>query len=182
MKAWFDYLILGLIGVSTILLAFENPLSDPTNETFHILSKIDAVITVIFTLEALIKIISRGLICNGQRSYLLATWNVLDLFIVVVSVLSIAFAHLGLNALKAIRMLRILRPLRLIQKNKSLKIAVTSLVGSLPAIMRLFAILSFFTFIMGILATTLFAGKFYSCALDHIELYNILVHDQIYTD
>jgi hypothetical protein len=124
-------------------------------------------------MEAVVKIISRGFVCNGPRSYLLSAWNILDLVIVFVSVLSIAFAHLGLQALKAIRMLRVLRPLRLIQKNKSLKIAVTSLIGSLPAISRLYAILWFFTFIMGILGTTLFAGKFHSCTLDHIELYNV---------
>jgi hypothetical protein len=167
-------MILGFIAVSTVLLAFENPLNDHESGYYYVLIYIDNTMTAIFVLEAIVKIIDRGLICNGERSYLLNAWNVLDLTIVAVSVLSIVFAHLELGALKAIRMLRVLRPLRLIQKNKSLKIAVMSLIGSLPAIVRLYVILMFFQFIMGILGTTLFAGKFHYCTIDHIEFYNVV--------
>jgi hypothetical protein len=136
-QSWFDTLILGFIVVSTILLAFENPLRDPNTNSVTILFYIDIVMTAVFLAEMVVKIIALGLLCNGPESYLRVSWNVLDFLIVLVSLLSIIFSHLDLSFLKAIRMLRILRPLRLISHNKSLKIAVTSLMNSLPNIVLL---------------------------------------------
>jgi hypothetical protein len=171
-KAWFDFVILAFIVVSTILLAFENPLSDPDSQLLRVLFYIDILMTSVFLLEMTIKIISMGFMCNGPKSYMQISWNVLDFAIVSVSLLSLIFSHLDLAFLKAIRMLRILRPLRLISRNKSLKIAVTSLINGLPQIMILQVNLFFFIFMVSILGTTLFAGKFYHCAIDHIPLYS----------
>jgi hypothetical protein len=164
--------ILAFIAASTILLAFENPLGDKTTQLVKVLFYIDIFMTSVFLAEMIVKIISHGFMCNGSKSYMQISWNVLDFCIVSVSLLSIIFSHLDLAFLKAIRMLRILRPLRLISRNKSLKIAVTSLINGLPEIMILQVNLFFFIFMVGILGTTLFAGKFYHCEIDHIPLYN----------
>ena len=128
--------------------------------------------TFVFLSELIIKIIASGFICNGPKSYMRTSWNVMDFFIVFVSIISICFSHLDLSFLKAFRMLRILRPLRLIQRNKSLKLAVTSLINSMPAIIRLEVILIFFMFLMGTLCSTLLGGKFYACRIGHISFYD----------
>ena len=67
-------------------------------------------------------------------------------------------------------MLRILRPLRLISRNKGLKLSITCLINSIPNIVNLLLIVIFFIFLMAILGTTLFAGKFYRCYTDSISL------------
>ena len=46
--------------------------------------------TIIFTLEALLKIIAVGLIFNKKTSYLRSPWNVLDFGIVVSAIISLA--------------------------------------------------------------------------------------------
>jgi hypothetical protein len=37
MARWFDIFILGLIGISSVALAFENPLNDPEGTTAKVL-------------------------------------------------------------------------------------------------------------------------------------------------
>jgi hypothetical protein len=99
------------------------------------LGKIDYVMTIIFVLEMCIKIIAMGFVKNGEKSYLLDSWNILDFIIVVCSLLSLLLsAWIDIAYLKVFRMLRILRPLRLINRQKQLKLAITSLMKSIPDI------------------------------------------------
>ena len=63
----FDYLILLFIILSSILLILQNPLSDPNNYYYYILN---LVISVVFLIEAVMKIIALGFIFNGKDSYL----------------------------------------------------------------------------------------------------------------
>ena len=67
-------------------------------------------------------------------------------------------------------MLRILRPLRLISRNKGLKLSITSLINSAPSIANLMVIVAFCIFLLGILGTTLFSGKFYKCTDSHLDV------------
>ena len=61
----FDNLILLLIVVSTLALAFENPLSDPDSTMLKILKQLDFYFTLIFIEESSLKIMTRGLLFNG---------------------------------------------------------------------------------------------------------------------
>ena len=63
------------IVISTVTLAFEEPLEDPNSEKRIIIGLIDYVTTTIFTIEALLKIIALGFLFNGKRSYLRDSWN-----------------------------------------------------------------------------------------------------------
>jgi hypothetical protein len=154
---------------STVLLAVETPLDDPCSQKTYNMAILDDIMTAVFTLEMTIKIVALGLVRNGPESYLRVGWNVLDFFIVMSSVLTIAFSGLGLNVLKSLRLFRVLRPLRLISRNKELKLAITSLLNSIPAIINLLLIVAFFEFLMGILGTTLFKGKFYRCEAEAVH-------------
>ena len=160
---WFDRLILFFIVVSTIMLAIESPLDDPESNFVKVLGYIDYVMTAIFFCEMCVKIIALGFVANGKDSYIKNGWNVLDFLIVAASVFGVIFSEYELSFLKALRMLRILRPLRLISRNKSLKLAITSLINSIPDIVNLLIITTFFILMISILCTTLLAGKFYGC-------------------
>ncbi len=50
------------------------------------MADIDIALTVIFTFEAVAKIISYGLLNCGSKSYLRNPWNVLDFLVVLVTV------------------------------------------------------------------------------------------------
>jgi hypothetical protein len=61
---------MGCIIFSSILLAIESPLMDPDSMIFLILGYFDYVMTAIFAVEMVIKIIVFGFLLNGKESYL----------------------------------------------------------------------------------------------------------------
>ena len=74
--------------------------------------------------EAVAKIVAKGLFFNGSESYLRESTNILDFIIVVPSVFSMLPIKMELSIFKIIRMFRLLRPLRFIGKNENLKISI----------------------------------------------------------
>jgi len=60
----FENFIVFLIIVSSIMLVADNPLNNKEDKLMQVLSSIDIVITCLFIMEALIKIIAKGLLFN----------------------------------------------------------------------------------------------------------------------
>ena len=130
----------------------------------------DIVSTVIFTLEVVIKVISAGLLFNGKKSYLRKFWNILDFFVVFISITSLCLSDDSqLGVLKILRMGRLFRPLRVISRNEGLRISIQALVVSLPAMLRLMMIVGLFFIIFAIMGITLFKGFFEMCDTSQIK-------------
>lgn len=70
--------------------------------------------------------------------------------------------------MKALRTLRVLRPLRMVSRVRGLRIAITSLIMAIPAVVNLQLAILFFLFILSILHMTLFGGRFWHCNFDHL--------------
>jgi hypothetical protein len=90
----FEDTVMVLIVLSSILLAVDNPLSDPKSQQAKIISYIDAAFTVLFTIEASIKIIAKGFAYNKMgpiEPYIKSAWNILDFVVVVASLLDLIF-------------------------------------------------------------------------------------------
>lgn len=154
--------------MSTILLAIDNPLDDPDSLKQKILGILDIVMTSVFSFEAIIKISVFGFLFNGKKSYLQELWNVLDIFVVTVSLLSYLPIDAELSFYRAMRLLRIMRPLRMIQRNQGLKVAVKSLINVLPEVFSL-AVISVLTMgLLAVLGMNLYKGTFYSCNLANV--------------
>jgi len=152
--------------ISTVTLAFDSPMVDPNSTQTTVLGYIDSIMSSFFYCECIIKIIALGFAMCGKQSYIRDTWNILDFTIVMSALISMIANDDSLKAIKSLRVLRVLRPLRLLNKNRGLKLAITSLFNSLPAIMNLLLIMFFFVFLLGILSMTLFAGGMYYCVVD----------------
>ena len=106
-----------LIIVSTVTLALESPLDDPNGLKIQRLKFIDLIMTFIFTIEVIVKIIAYGFVNAGKTSYLRDAWNVLDFMIVAAALIDIAAGDaVNIGVFKALRILKILRPLRLIAR------------------------------------------------------------------
>jgi len=159
----FDRIILIMIVISSVLLAMENPLNDPDSNFNFILFYLDATFTTFFALECVIKILSYGLFFNGEDSYLKSSYNLLDFFIVLISILSLSFEDADLGFLKILRLLRILRPLRVISRNEGLKIALSALFMAMPNIINVSIVSALFMMIFSIIGVFYFNGRFYKC-------------------
>lgn len=129
---------------------------------------LDILITSFFTFELLLKSISLGLVLD-KGTYLRETWNKLDCFIVVFSIIELTLTDFNLSAIKVFRVLRILRPLKLIKHNLSMKLVVSSLLESIVALINVGVVLLIVWVMFAILGVSLFGGKFYSCENDLID-------------
>ena len=125
--SFFNHFILASIMVNSFVLAatdYEYRL-DPEYESEWAVrqEKVDILFTVIFVLEAFLKMLAMGIYFH-KHSYLKDSWNVLDFVIVLISIVSILPIGLKQNSLKGLRVFRILRPLKSIQQMPALKLHV----------------------------------------------------------
>ena len=166
----YDNIIILAILVSTISLSIDSPLNDPNSDLSLTTWFIDIAMTIVFTIEALTKIVVLGFLFNGKQSYLRDYWSIIDFLTVVTSLASFFGPResTGLSFFKVFRVIRFLRPLRIIQKNPGLKIAVQSLINAMPGIFNLLIICGSFLIIFAILGVNVFKGVFYSCDMSNI--------------
>ena len=125
----FDNSVILVILISSLLLALDDPMTSQKNP---FLLYLDIIITVIFTFEALVKIIVYGLILNGPGSYLRSASNCLDLIVIFFSaIVYLPSASRSFEKVKVLRVIRVLRPLKLIIKNDDLKMAINAMFNSI---------------------------------------------------
>mmetsp|Transcript_23030 Transcript_23030/g.22378 ORF Transcript_23030/g.22378 Transcript_23030/m.22378 type:complete len:238 (-) Transcript_23030:2853-3566(-) len=165
---FFDNGILMLIFLSSVLLAIDNPLDDPNGQKKFILGIFDYILTAAFTIECILKIIVFGFLFNHSDSYLRQGWNQMDFIIVTISLISLAMTDIDLNIIKLLRLLRILKPLRMISRNENLKLAVQSLLNSIPGVLNVMIISLLILILFGILGVNFYKGRFFYCNMDFI--------------
>jgi voltage-dependent calcium channel L type alpha-1D len=168
----FDKVVLVLIVISTITLLMDNPLDDPNSQKVRSLVIIDGIMTFIFTMEMILKVIAIGFVAQ-EGAYLRNGWNVLDFIIVVISILGYFTSGSGFKGLKALRALRGLRPLRMINRAPGLKVVVNSLIAAIPDVCNVAAICFLFLLIFGIFGVSTFKGQFHTCEGDSFDIFSL---------
>jgi hypothetical protein len=156
---------MGLIGVSSFKLAADTYYNSlpPTNNVIIISEYINLFLNFAFLFECVVKITALGFVMDNG-SYLRETWNQLDLFIVVTSMLDMALSGVDLPIIKILRLLRTLRPLRVISHNVAMKLIVASLLESVGAIFNVVIVVLAVWLMFAIFAINIFAGKFFYCS------------------
>lgn len=81
-----------LILISSLTLVMDGPLSNPNSSFIVNVGYLDNVFTVLFTIEATVKIIALGFIFNspklssrGYEPYIRNPWNIIDFVVVLAS-------------------------------------------------------------------------------------------------
>ena len=142
--------------VATILLAGvvvgAQTYTNFAQENAQILTFLDRLILIIFTLEASIKILGQG---KNPFNYFKNPWNVFD-FLIVTACLIEPFLNLGGAFLPVLRLARILRVLRLVTAIPKLQLLVTCLLKSLPSMFYVSILLFLLFYIYGAMAVFLF--------------------------
>uniref|UniRef100_A0A8B9W0R9 Voltage-dependent L-type calcium channel subunit alpha n=1 Tax=Anas zonorhyncha TaxID=75864 RepID=A0A8B9W0R9_9AVES len=116
---WFTNFILLFILLSSISLAAEDPIRA---ESFRnqILGYFDIGFTSVFTVEIVLKMTAYGAFLH-KGSFCRNSFNILDLLVVAVSLISMGIESSTISVVKILRVLRVLRPLRAINRAKGLK-------------------------------------------------------------
>ncbi|RLO05257.1 hypothetical protein DYB28_000251 [Aphanomyces astaci] len=165
---WFDRLIVFMVLANTLILSlvdYSDPWANGPNPTKRgniIIAHANDVALIIFSAEALVKIIALGI--TGPFSYTLDNWNKLDALVVITGLASKVLESLDRDSVVGIaqlRMLRILRPLRTLHSVPGLKVLVNSVLSSLPALFNVTILLGFSYLVFAILGMDVWSGTYH---------------------
>ncbi|XP_063630082.1 muscle calcium channel subunit alpha-1-like isoform X3 [Cydia splendana] len=159
----FGNIILICIMFSSAMLAAEDPL-DAQQKGFRnwLLSQFDVFFTGIFTLELFLKLVTYGLILH-EGAFLRSAFNVLDMLVVCVSLISMCFKSGSISVVKILRVFRVLRPLRAINRAKGLKYVVKCVIVAIKTIGNIMLVTYLLQFMFAVVGVQLFKGKFFRC-------------------
>ncbi|KAM8979228.1 voltage-dependent L-type calcium channel subunit alpha-1C isoform 20-T20 [Sarcophilus harrisii] len=157
----FTNLILFFILLSSISLAAEDPVRHNSFRN-QILFHFDIVFTTIFTIEIALKMTAYGAFLH-KGSFCRNYFNILDLLVVSVSLISFGIQSSAINVVKILRVLRVLRPLRAINRAKGLKHVVQCVFVAIRTIGNIVIVTTLLQFMFACIGVQLFKGKLYTC-------------------
>uniref|UniRef100_A0A674ISU2 Voltage-dependent L-type calcium channel subunit alpha n=1 Tax=Terrapene triunguis TaxID=2587831 RepID=A0A674ISU2_9SAUR len=153
----FTNLILFFILLSSISLAAEDPVKHYSFRN-QILGNADYVFTSIFTLEIILKMTAYGAFLH-KGSFCRNYFNILDLLVVSVSLISFGIQSSAINVVKILRVLRVLRPLRAINRAKGLKHVVQCVFVAIRTIGNIVIVTTLLQFMFACIGVQLFKGE-----------------------
>uniref|UniRef100_A0A7M4FMU5 Voltage-dependent L-type calcium channel subunit alpha n=1 Tax=Crocodylus porosus TaxID=8502 RepID=A0A7M4FMU5_CROPO len=158
----FTNLILVFIMLSSISLAAEDPIRSHSFRN-NILGYADYVFTSMFTFEIILKMTTFGAFLH-KGSFCRNYFNLLDLLVVGVSLVSFGIQSSAISVVKILRVLRVLRPLRAINRAKGLKHVVQCVFVAIRTIGNIMIVTTLLQFMFACIGVQLFKGKFYRCS------------------
>jgi hypothetical protein len=93
-----------------------------------------------------------------ETAYLRNFSNIVDFLVVIIGLIDI-IGFKSVNYLRTLRALRSIRPIRIITKNRNLKLIVTCLINSIPAMANVLLVCAVFVFIYALLGINLFKDE-----------------------
>ena len=139
--------IVGLIVFNAVTLGLET--SDSLMARWgSLLHAVDALVLAVFVVELGIKLYAQGL------RFFRSAWNVFDFVVVGIALLPAS------GPLSVLRALRVLRVLRLISLVPRLRFVVEALLGAVPGIAAIGALMLLLYYVFAVMATGLFGDRF----------------------
>uniref|UniRef100_A0A8C2AEQ2 Voltage-dependent L-type calcium channel subunit alpha n=1 Tax=Cyprinus carpio TaxID=7962 RepID=A0A8C2AEQ2_CYPCA len=160
----FTNLILIFIMLSSVSLAAEDPIRNFSARNI-VLGYFDYAFTAIFTVEILLKMTAFGAFLH-KGAFCRNYFNLLDLLVVGVSLVSFGIQSSAISVVKILRILRVLRPLRAINRAKGLKHVVQCVFVAIRTIGNIMIVTTLLQFMFACIGVQLFKGKFYRCSDD----------------
>ncbi|XP_053515504.1 voltage-dependent L-type calcium channel subunit alpha-1S [Artibeus jamaicensis] len=158
---WFTNFILLFIMLSSAALAAEDPIRAESMRN-QILGYFDIGFTSVFTVEIILKMTTYGAFLH-KGSFCRNYFNLLDLLVVAVSLVSMRLESSSISVVKILRVLRVLRPLRAINRAKGLKHVVQCVFVAIRTIGNIVLVTTLLQFIFACIGVQLFKGKFFYC-------------------
>lgn len=132
--------------------------------TDKLLDNIFIFYNVIFLIEMIAKIISKGLIFN-KKSYFRKGWNVLDGFVTIYAILEWIFPNM--DKASTLRVFRILKIVKQIDNYQGIRRLITAVILSLPTLGSVLLFLGFVFVVFATFGTQLFSGVYYNRCRNH---------------
>jgi voltage-gated sodium channel len=147
----FNYFIFLLIFLSAVVIGLET-YPRFSRQYQPVLSLIDQLIILFFTIEITLKIIS-----NGKRPWLYFSdpWNIFDFIIVAICLIPFEDTHY----FAVFRILRVLRIFRMIAVLPKLKLIITALLKSIPSMGYVIMLIGILFYVYAITGVFVFGEK-----------------------
>lgn len=120
----------------------------------YLLGITEPIYAVLFTAEALVKIIAQGFILS-KKTYLRDPWNLLDFAVVITALLSFSP---DISSVSILRAFRLFKPLRNLQVFPSMRLLIRTLVASADRLRFLIIFYFFVIMIFAIIGVNLMQG------------------------
>eukprot|EP01062_Namystynia_karyoxenos_P062590 TRINITY_DN5548_c0_g1_i4.p1 TRINITY_DN5548_c0_g1~~TRINITY_DN5548_c0_g1_i4.p1 ORF type:complete len:2618 (+),score=778.93 TRINITY_DN5548_c0_g1_i4:77-7930(+) len=158
----FHTAVFAVVVVSSIMVAFL-PLRDawtksPDRPSWVLVSEV--IFVVLFSSEALVKIIANTFYADREESYWASHWNKIDFCVIWAQIAALLFP-----GVKGFFLARAVRPLRIINHIEGLQIFLSALVASSGTFVNFFVLGVFFLYIVGLMGFHLFHGQFHYCTM-----------------
>lgn len=163
----FEFFISVIIVSNVIFMALE------FDQMPELLSKIlniaNIVYTIVFSIEAILKIIGLGLF-----QYFRDSWNTFDFSVVLISIIGVIASYLetgiGLNPtiMRVFRVFRILRLVRLIKTTKQIRALLETLYYSIPSMMNVLLTVALACYMYAIIGMNLFYSMKIGKDINHL--------------
>lgn len=138
--------VIALIVANAVVLGLET-IPGLSPGALRVLLAIDATLLAVFVVEIALKLVAHG------RAFFRSAWNVFDLVVVGIALVP---AGQGLGVLRALRVLRVLR---LVSMVPSMRKVVAALLGALPGMGSIVALLALVMYVAAVMATKLFGAS-----------------------
>ncbi|XP_004708736.1 sodium channel protein type 10 subunit alpha [Echinops telfairi] len=135
--------------------------------------KLEYVFTIIYTFEALIKILARGF-CLNEFTYLRDPWNWLDFGVITLAYIGEAIDFRGISGLRTFRVLRALKTVSVIP---GLKVIVGALIHSVKKLADVTILTIFFLSVFALMGLQLFKGNLKNKCVKNCMLLNQTAND-----
>ncbi|XP_075241341.1 muscle calcium channel subunit alpha-1-like isoform X7 [Convolutriloba macropyga] len=151
---YFGNFTLVCIMVSSSLLAAEDSVNSKSARN-EILNWFDYFFTCVFTTEIVLKVTAYGFILH-PGAFCRSGFNLLDILVVGVSLISIFASSDAISVVKILRVLRVLRPLRSVNRVKGLKHVVQCVIVALKTIGNIVLVMFLLQFMFAVIGIQLF--------------------------
>eukprot|EP00854_Cymbomonas_tetramitiformis_P014253 gene14253-16855_t len=154
LKWQFDTFMFVVVCVSTVVMATVH--EGQTERHTEILWYLEITFTIIFFLEAMVKVVGKG-----WTAYWVDSWNRFDFLVMLMSscelVLKLSASSLGTLAIgPVLRSLRISRMFKIVGKFKGLRVLFNTLLMSLPALYNVGTLLFLVCFVYAVVGMAFF--------------------------
>eukprot|EP00466_Bigelowiella_natans_P016933 jgi/Bigna1/90435/estExt_fgenesh1_pg.C_700070 len=177
---WFDGFIIAMILVNCFFISLNSPPREKSHWTNRLSEEAEPYFAAIFLMEMVLKFIGLGFIRRTRDTkgldedyyeklpdgYFRSTWNIMDFCIVVLSLVALLSA--GSAKIAFLRLIRVFRPLRAVNRWKSLKLIVNTMLTSIVAVGRIIIFMTTMVFVFSVMGVRLFQGVLHQRCYDDV--------------
>ena len=163
-----DVIILICVLINILIMSFEH--YNMPNDLKIFINISNFIFVIIFTLEMIIK-----LYLLGFKQYISNSWNIFDVFVVIVSWIDVIFVGtgFGLSALKIFRIFRVFRVLKLVKFFPDVQHTIQAILQISDDLKYSFVLLLLFMFIYALIGYQIFNTELINSKKIHdIDRYN----------